>query len=81
MDQKQIVTFEFELNDRKFQFLMPRDTNLGEAYDAAYLVLAHISKLSNEAVARAEENVQKVKAEAAAKAKEEAPKKVEKKTE
>jgi len=45
-----MVSLEIKKEDRTYSFLMPIGSPFGEAYDAAFAVLAEINKMSQEAV-------------------------------
>jgi len=53
--QKLNVSFEVKKGDNVYTFIMPYQCPLGEAYDAAYLVLADIVDMSQRAFDRAKQ--------------------------
>lgn len=55
MDQIAVINLEIEKNDNKYVFSMPIGAPLGEAYDAAFLVIREIIKMADEAAKRKDE--------------------------
>ena len=48
MQAKNIISFDFEKEDRTYRFLMPSGAPLGEAYEAARNFLGEMVNLVNE---------------------------------
>ena len=48
MDQKNIIAFDYEKEDRTYRLQMPAGAPLGEAYEAAASFLAEMVRLINE---------------------------------
>jgi predicted adenine nucleotide alpha hydrolase (AANH) superfamily ATPase len=59
MDQRAMVRLEVKKEERTYCFDMPIGAPFGEAYDAAFEVLSTILKMSEEAVAKAEQKKEK----------------------
>lgn len=47
------VNIEIEKNGRKFYFVLPNNTPIGEAYDAAYQFLVRLTELAKEITEKA----------------------------
>jgi len=60
------ITHEVTVEDRKYQFVIPGNAPLGEAYDVAFKFLNLISeqaKIATEVMKPKEENLEEVKSE------------------
>lgn len=57
--QKLSVSFEVKTGDNTYTFTMPYQCPLGEAYDAAYKVLADIVDMSQRAFEKAKQEEEK----------------------
>lgn len=51
--QSQTVNIEIEKNGRKYYFVLPNNTPIGEAYDAAYQFLVRLTELAKEITEKA----------------------------
>ena len=62
-DQKLVISFEVKKGENIYTFSMPYQCPLGEAYDAAYEVLADLVQMSQRAFEKAKQVEAKAEAE------------------